>query len=138
MLRKSGIIIILILTLAAFYQGCTIGEEDVVNPTDPRSKFLGTWKVNEDCSRANYTILITADPGNSTQVFIENFGNPGAGYDPAVGLVVSNTLLVSTQNIGEGWTVSGEGKYQANGTMNWTYSLIISGNKMDCSAICTR
>jgi hypothetical protein len=135
---QRNIIVILATLLITVLQGCVVGEEDIVNPVDSRAKFLGSWKVNEDCSRGNYTVYISADPGNSTQVLIENFGSPGPGYDPAVALVVSNTIKVSSQNIGEGWTVSGQGTYQTNGTIQWTYSIIINGHKEECTATYSR
>ena len=134
---RITLLLVAALTMTLF-QACIIEEDDDVNPTDPRTKFLGDWKVNEDCSRANYMTYIRLYPGNSTQVLIENFGNPGPGYDPAVGLVVSNTIKVSSQNIGEGWTVSGQGTYQQNGSILWNYSLIIGGYKENCSASYSR
>jgi hypothetical protein len=132
------ILLILTALTITFFQACIIEEDDDVNPTDPRTKFLGDWKVNEDCTRGNYMAEILLDPGNSSQVFIENFGNPGPGYDPAVGLVVSGTIKVSSQNIGEGWTVSGQGTYQQDGSIIWTYSLVINSYKVDCTASYTR
>jgi hypothetical protein len=125
------------LTLTVF-QSCEIEGDDIVNPEDPRTKFTGEWKVNEACTRGNYMVYIRLDPNNSTQILIENFGNPGPGYDPAVGLVVSKTVKISSQNIGEGWTVSGEGAYQQNGDIQWNYSLVINGIESECTAVFTR
>ena len=105
-----------------------------INPDDPVAKFLGSWKVNESCRKLNYNVDIQADPGNSSQVLIYNFGNPGSGYDAAVGLVVTNSVYVSSQTIGEGWTVSGKGIYQTNGTISWDYTLIIEPNHLSCTA----
>ena len=134
---KSILLIFTALTMTIF-QACVIEDDDDVNPVDARAKFLGEWKVNEDCTRANYMTEIRFDPGNSTQVLIDNFGNPGPGYDPAVGLVVSNTIKVSSQNIGQGWTVSGQGTYRSDGSVDWTYTLVIGGFTESCTAIYTR
>jgi hypothetical protein len=130
---KTRNILILIGFLALLVPAC-LPTSDNVNPDDPVTKFLSSWNVNETCSRMNYSVDIQADPGNSAQVLIYNFGNPGSGYDPAVGLVVTNSIIVSSQTIGEGWTVSGNGTYLSNGTISWTYKLIITGNQMTCSA----
>jgi len=135
MSAKAYILLILSLVSMTLISSCVIDEGDDVNPTDPREKFLGDWKVNESCTRLNYNVYITTDPGNSQQVLIENFSNPGPGYDPAVALIVSNSIVVSNQNIGEGWTVSGQGTYQSDGTIKWTYSLIINGVKENCTAV---
>jgi len=112
---------------------CLPADENV-DPDDPVTKFLGEWKVDESCQRLNYKVEIQADPGNSSQVLIYNFGNPGPGYDPAVGLVVTSSVYVSSQTIGEGWTVSGKGTYKSDGTISWDYTLIVNSSTLDCSA----
>ena len=114
------------------YASCEEGDDPA--PVDPLEKFLGEWKVNETCRRLNYSVNILPDPANSAQVLIDNFGNPGPGYNPAVGIVTSNSINVFSQTIGEDWTVSGKGTYQANGTVSWDYTLIIGPNSLDCTA----
>lgn len=125
------------LLLVSIFPACLTDDEDV-NPDDPVDKFLGTWKVNETCSRMNYTVQIVPDPGNSSQVLINNFGNPGPGYDPAVAIVTSSTITVTQQTIGEGWVVSGIGTYQSGGTISWNYSLVIGPGTYSCSAVFSR
>jgi hypothetical protein len=129
---KTRIFLILISLLAIQIPACVPTED--VNPDDPVAKFLGSWKVTETCSRMNYNVEIQQDPGNSAQVLIYNFGNPGSGYDPAVGLVVTNSIIVSSQTIGEGWTVSGTGTYQSGGTISWDYTLLVPPSEYGCSA----
>ena len=128
----------LLLSLAGMFillfSTCLPVDEDV-DPDDPNAKFLGTWRVNENCNRMNYDVEIVTDPGNSAQVLLYNFGNPGPGYDPAVGLVVSNTIYISSQTIGEGWTLNNcSGTYESNGTIIWNYELTIPPNNYTCSA----
>ena len=130
---KTNSFILLMLLITLNIPACTPIDDDV-DPTDPVAKFLGTWDVSESCNRGNYNVYISVDPGNSAQVLLENFGNPGASYDAAVGLVVSNTIHVSSQTIGEGWTISGKGTYQSDGTIYWDYTLIIPPNQLDCTA----
>jgi hypothetical protein len=131
---KTRILLLLIAIVALQMPACLPVDEDP-NPDDPAAKFLGEWKVDESCTRGNYTVTITADPGNSSQVLLENFGNPGPGYDQAVGIVTTNSINVSSQTIGEGWTVSGKGTYQSDGTISWDYTLIIQPNELSCTAI---
>ena len=131
---KTRVFLITIGMLVLFMPACLPTDEDV-NPDDPVAKFLGDWKVNESCKRLNYNVEIQVDPENSAQVLIYNFGNPGPGYDPAVGLVVTNSVYVSSQTIGEGWTVSGKGTYLADGTISWDYTLIIGASELDCDAL---
>jgi len=134
---KTRVFLVLISLLALQMPACLPVDEDV-NPDDPVAKFLGNWKVNETCNRLNYNVEIQQDPGNSSQVLLDNFGNPGPGYDPAVGLVVSNTIHVTAQTIGEGWTVSGTGTYLSGGTISWDYTLIIPPQEYSCDATFSR
>ena len=130
---KYFLIPIIALVITGF-PAC-LPEDDGDPFNDPRDKFIATWKVAENCTRGNYSSTISADPSNSSQVLISNFGNPGPGYDPAVGLVVGSTVFVSSQTIGESWTVSGEGIYDTgSNTISWTYSLDIAGSNMSCTA----
>jgi hypothetical protein len=126
-------IILMLISLMALQMPACLPEEDI-DPDDPIEKFLGTWKVNESCNRMTYDVDIVQDPGNSAQVLLYNFGNPGAGYDPAVGLVTSNSIHIASQTIGEGWTVSGTGTYHNDGTISWDYTLIIGSSAFDCTA----
>jgi len=128
--RFFFLLLIIIITQAP---SCIPVDEDI-NPDDPVDKFLGTWSVSESCRRGNYSVDISRDPSNSAQVLLDNFGNPGPGYDPAVGLVVSNSIHVYSQSIGEGWTVSGKGTYQSDGTIEWDFTLIIPPTTYECSA----
>jgi hypothetical protein len=131
---KTRIFLIMLSLLALHLPACLPTDEDV-NPDDPVAKFLGDWKVNESCRRLNYNVEVQPDPGNSAQVLIYNYGNTGPGYDPAVGLVVTNSVYVNSQTIGEGWTVSGKGTYQADGTISWDYTLIIGASELNCNAL---
>jgi len=89
---KTRIVLIMLSLVALFVPAC-LPPDDNVNPDDAITKFLGNWNVDESCRRLNYSVEIQADPGNTAQVLIYNFGNPGPGYDPAVGLVVTNSIM---------------------------------------------
>jgi len=130
---KTRYLFLVILLFLFQVPACVPVDEDN-DPDDPVAKFLGSWNVSESCRRGSHTVEITQDPSNSAQVLLDNFGNPGSGYDPAVGLVVSNSIHVYSQTIGEGWTISGKGTYQSDGTIAWDYTLIIPPNTYECSA----
>ena len=128
--------ILMMLAILPFV-ACLPEEDDGTG--DPRDKFLGTWKVDETCSRMNYIVTISYDPSNSSQVLISNFGNPGPGYDPAVALVTGNSIYVSSQTIGPSWTANGSGVYiSSSETVDWNYTLKIGGNLLQCSATYSR
>jgi hypothetical protein len=130
---KTRALFILAIFFLFQVPACIPVDEDI-DPDDPVDKFLGSWNVSESCRRGSYTVDISKDPSNSAQVLLENLGNPGPGYDPAVGLVASDNIHVYSQTIGEGWTISGKGTYQTDGTIEWDYTLIIPPNTYVCSA----
>jgi len=127
--------ILLIFLLSLVFTSCI--DDDILYDEDPRDKFLGVWKVSEDCIRLNYDVNIKYDPGNSAQVLIENFANPGPGSDPVTGLVVEDKIFIDQQVIGDDWTVTGDG-ILVEGQVEWEYILIIGGNQIDCTAVYSR
>ena len=136
-MKMTKFLLFTLMLIVSIFPACLPEDEDV-DPPDPVDKFLGEWKVNETCSRMNYTVQIDPDPGNSAQVLIYNFGNPGPGYDPATAIVTSNSITVTQQTIGEGWTVSGIGTYQTGGSISWNYSLVIGPSSYSCTASFSR
>lgn len=134
MLRLKNFSVLLFIGFVLGLSTCTLEEEDDPGLYDARDKFLGSWKVNESCQRGNYTVTIRPDPSHESQILIDGFGNPGPGYDPAVGSVVLDNIYISAQVIGEGWSVSGQGSYQKDGTISLEYFLVISGSDINCTA----
>ena len=132
MILKDWKIFSLLLIIGFF--SCNPDDDSIVDPADDRDKFFGSWTVSESCFKANYSVTISADPGNSAQVLLNNFGNPGPSYGPAVGLVAGSKIFVANQVIGDGWTISGTGTLQGANIINWTYTLVIGGNSLSCSA----
>ncbi len=130
------LISIIILVSALLSAGC---EADKDNPfQDPRDQFLGIWKVVENCTRLNYNVNISYDPQNSAQVLIENFGNPGNNYPPAIALVAGNKIYVNSQTIGDNWVVGGDGILIEAGRVEWDYNLEVSGTLHVCTAVYTK
>ncbi len=122
------------LILVLGFLSCNPDDDILVDPVDDRDKFLGNWTVSETCFKSNYTVTISADPGNSAQVLLANFGNPGPNYSPAVGLVAGGKIFVANQVIGDGWTINGTGNLQGTQIINWTYTLVIAGNSLSCTS----
>ncbi len=122
------------LIIVMGFLSCNPDDDTLVDPGDDRDKFLGSWAVNESCFKANYSVTISADPNNSAQVLLKNFGNPGPNYNPATGLVAGTKIFVANQLIGDGWTINGTGTLQGNDIINWTYTLVIAGNSLSCTS----
>jgi len=135
---KTRFILILLALLALQFNSCLTEDDDPVYE-DPEDQFIGVWKVNETCNRMTYDVEITDDPEHYSQVLIYNFGNPGPGYDPVVGIVAGSSIYVESQTIAEGWTVSGEGMITKSNppVISWEYTLIIPPNEYNCTATYT-
>lgn len=132
---KTGIGLFALIFTALFFISCE--TDDPLPEADPRDQYLGLWTVAEECNRLSYDVNVSYDPGNSSQVLIENFANPGPGYVPVVALVAGKNIYVAEQTVGENWTVAGDGVY-SGGAINWTYTLKIGGNLLNCSATYTK
>jgi len=116
--------------------------DDETTSDDLRDPYIGVWQFSELKSSDGqaYVVSITKDPGNSAQVILENFGNPGSSEVDITGLVFSNQIVISSQSMANGWVVEGSGKISnaAKTTMAWTYSITAGGDKVTYSATATR
>lgn len=131
----------LAIFLAIFFlsiSSCDPLDDDIIEPEDPRDVFIGSWSVSETCSKSNYTVVISKDPYNSSQVLLGNFANPNMG-DPAVGIVTTHKITLDpSQKVGNNWTVSGTGNYVNENLLEWEFTLEIAGNQESCTADYTR
>ncbi len=119
-------LVLFFVALLAF-GGCALDDEIDIpgGDTDAVNKYLGSWSVTDNASKLNYEVTIDRNTMNSSMVILRNFAGSGANAD---GLVVSNSLIVEGQVIGDGWTVSGTGRYINENRLNFPYSLEIGGN----------
>ena len=100
-------------------------DEDNEPDTDPRDKYVGTWLCTEDAPKElkevkiAYTVTISLDPGNSSQILLYNFNLFGPSVSVS-GLVTNNLVTVPSQTVSNN-TVNGKGNLVDNNTMNWVY-----------------
>jgi len=140
-MKTTVFLILLSLTFTSlFFIGCEPLDEDTTG--DPRDKYLGEWQFIESFKSTDgqsYLVTISIDPMNSSQVIIGNLGNPGSQGVTVKGTVTSGQLVVSKQNMSNGWAIEGAGQMTnaANTSMSWTYSIWAGGNKDDYKATAT-
>lgn len=129
---KKGIIILSLLISAIWiFQSCT-KENDLLGDGDIREEYVGNWTANDQCAKQTYGVNIGLDGSNSTQVIISNFAN--LGYS-AEAIVAGNSIYVENQEIGGGYSVSGNGKLTGS-IITWTsYNFETEGDVTNC--ICT-
>ncbi len=128
-------LIIIALLMALFFNSCALDEENIPDETDPASAFIGSWSVSDNSLKLNYTVTISRNPLNSTEVILNNFAGSN---DAATGLVTGKTITVLNQQIGSGWYVGGSGTYKNESRLEFTYDLEIAGNEEKRLAIFTR
>ncbi len=131
--------ILLLFSLSIFMVACTL--EDDLDPIsgDDRDKFTDTWMFfeNEVSRGASYSVTISNDPGNSSQVLLKNFGNMGHAYS-AYGIVTTSRIEVPSQEIYSGITIEGSGRLVSSDEMEWTYSITGGGEYEEFTATASR
>ncbi len=131
--EKWAVKAILFLTFLLVFQACAV--EDDNNPTDPIDKFLGTWNVNDQPARINYTVTIVRNPSQSANVLLNNFADMGESAD---GLVVGNTIVIDKQNIGNDFLCNGTGTYKTSQQLEFEFILDDGIDQENRTAIFTR
>jgi hypothetical protein len=121
------------LMLVMIFPACEL--DDIDPDGDIRDKFIGTWRFDESEAKSDltfYTVQITKDPGNTSQVLLRNFGN--VGNASAYGIVTTNRITVTSQTLAS-LTISGSGSTVTNTRMNWTYSIIDGADLINFTAV---
>ncbi len=130
-MKRVLLIFGLLLSATMLFNSCT-KEGDLLEDGDVRDAFLGEWIASDQCSKQTYRVNVTLDGGNSTQVIISNFAN--LGYS-ATAVVAGSSIYVSTQSVGGGYSVNGNGIISGS-VITWTtYNFESSGESTSC--ICT-
>ncbi len=133
MKRKPLMQLTLLMLMIFPLTSCVLDEDLDPYEMDPRDKFTGSWRVTEtsgykSTEGISYTITISYDPANSSQVLIRNFGNAGNAYS-AFGIVTTGRITVPLQEIASGFLISGSGSSSGNTGMSWNYTITAGGDE---------
>lgn len=128
-----------LLFIVILFSGCTLEEEDPLNPSDDRDQFLGTWNVSESCSKDAYQVTIEKDPSNSAQVLIYNFWLIGHQERPPYGIVAGDKLYIPNQYMcyDDSNEVDGDGDFYKE-EITLSYSVNDGADLYNCTATYTR
>ncbi|MBN2175335.1 MAG: hypothetical protein JW731_14470 [Bacteroidales bacterium] len=132
--RFLGFSIFIMLFLVSL-TSCT-DEENPFDLTDDRDVFLGTWNVDETCTRDAYSVSIEKDPSNSSQVIINNFWLIGYQEKPPYAIVAGSSITIPKQAICD----DGSNLVSGSGTLNkdkitWSYTVNDGADLYTCSAV---
>ena len=143
-MKKQYFIFFALMVIALSF-GLTSCESDTFyedDPSDTRNEYVGVWRFTEGGYKnglsQSYIVTIALDPDNSSQVLLDNFGNPGNSDITVTGIVTTNSIVVSSQTLPNGWIVEGTGKKEGTSQMNWTYSITAGGDKEYYTATASR
>ena len=118
----------------ALFSACT----DPTNPPEHNisaSDYKGTWHVQENCSKNAYTVNITIDSGDSSVVYISNFGQLGNDFNAKAN--VDNELITVLKQSIDGTEVSGNGTL-SNEKITWSFSINDGTDLTECTAVYTK
>lgn len=135
-MNRVSLVLISIILIGIGFQSCT-KEDDLFDDGDARDIFLGSWSVNDECTKQSYRSNISYDPSNSAQVLISNYANLN---QTAKAVIAGNSIVIESQDIGNDYTVSGYGKLSLNGEIiNWTsHNFETTGDLTECTATYTK
>jgi len=129
-MKKLILVFGILLGSAILWQSCT-KEDSILDDGDARESFVGTWVVSDQCSKQTYGVDIKLDDDNSTQVIIVNFANLGKS---AKAVIAGNNIYVENQDVGNGYSVSGNGKLTGS-IISWSsYNFETDAELVECTA----
>lgn len=129
----------IIFSFLVFLSSCVLDEDLDPISGDSRDKFLGTWLFSESpaARSTSFSVTISYDPSNSSQVLLKNMGNFGYSI-AAYGVVTNNNIYIPSQEIYTGMTISGSGSMSSSDLMNWEYTITGGGDSEDFVAVATK
>lgn len=137
-MRKYSFLAVLMIITGISLSGC-VKDSSTPESSDVRSRFYGTWGVNEIHTKLNYDVTITADTGK-TGVFISNFGGGGTSVK-AHAVISGNEIGLSPvhQSMSNGWVIDGSGTLNGTTEIDWPSYTINDGATLTyCQATYTK
>jgi len=116
-MNRRLLLAFIVLFGMAFLSSCEVTSDDNL---DDIEKYYGTWNVNDQASKLNYVVIISANPSNSAEILMNNFADLNSS---AVGLVVGNSVVIDNQSLGSDYSVNGSGSYINSGKLEFNFSL---------------
>ncbi len=113
----------IIITLSILSISCQKDDETAL--TDSRDDISKIWRCR-DSEGLEYSVIITKDETEQTQVLIENF--QGLGMGQKIKATLTNNVLKIKNELAFGHTINGEGSISSNKkSIRWDY-IINDGN----------
>jgi hypothetical protein len=116
---KTTIILFILILSGFFLIPACVPDDDPIED-DPREKYLGAWLCTESTS-ISYTVTISKDPSNSTQILMNNFHHLGVDED-VFALVAGKSLQIIQQTACQGsLQISGDAVMETDNRIRFQY-----------------
>lgn len=138
-MKKTFPYLVSLATLVSILFSCN--PDDNPNDTaDARDKFVGNWTCSEHSAQngnSTFTIGISLNPGNSSQIYIANLYALGTSKQ-VYAVVAGDNATIPQQNIGS-YTASGSGNiYNSDTKINLDYYMNDGADIDTCTAVLTK
>jgi hypothetical protein len=115
-----------IILTVLFLASCA-KDDDPINGSDLRSKYVGTWTAQETSSvfgNSTYSITISISNSNLEDILIRNFYNLGSGTitTGTVNIEGGGSSIQIKQQVVSGNTIIGSGSINGNGKLSFNFT----------------
>ncbi|HOW25669.1 MAG TPA: hypothetical protein PK711_08350 [Bacteroidales bacterium] len=141
MKSRTTYLLLLLSSLLMSFPACDLLNEPV--DEDMRDLFTGDWNCKEYLDgklQMTYTVVITKDPADDSQIILRNFAFIGEDEQPPIGVVNGESVAIPTQQVcyDQSITVHGTGNYISKNELHWEYTVEVGGDSFTYTAVYLR
>jgi hypothetical protein len=124
---KNNFKYLLIIFTIVFLASCAKDDDDPINGSDVRNKYVGTWTAQESSTvfgSSTYSITISTSNSNLEDILIRNFYNLGSGTVTTGTVNVDgggNSIQIKQQTV-SGNVIIGTGTSNGNGKLTFNFT----------------
>lgn len=134
-MKKTFRYLFILASLTSLLVSCD-PDDNPPDDTDPRDKFVGSWSCNENSSEngiSTFTVTITLNTGNSTQIYLSNFY--GLTSNKVYAVIAGYSATIPSQAVSN-FTISGSGTMTSTNTkIDWSYNVNDGADIDNCTAV---
>ncbi|MBP6976864.1 MAG: hypothetical protein PHD61_00165 [Bacteroidales bacterium] len=134
-------LLLILFTAVSLFPACDLLDEPM--DEDSRELFTGDWNCREYLNgklQMNYTVTISKDPSDPSQIILHNFAFIGTDEKPPFGVVNGESVVIPTQQVcyDESITIKGTGEYISKNETHWEYTVEVGGDMFTYTAVFER
>jgi hypothetical protein len=130
-----GIVVFLVLLMPSCLKDDISNGGGASQPQDLAAKFIGTWSVDDQAARLNYSVTIERHALYQDRVNLLNFADAGG---KAVAIILGNALIIEKQPVGGGYESEGTGSYITSKKLQFEFFLDDGIDALQRNAVFTK